>query len=115
MLCGTVAAQERVQMSLDSCLRYAYSHNITLQNAQLNRESAEAALSGAKMNFLPALNASASQGWAWNEGRSHSSSYGVNGSLTLFDGLSYEISRCPKDYPFRNHNRMDDYLAALSL
>ena len=34
---------------------------------------------------------------------------------TLFDGLSYEISRCPKDYPFRNHNRMDDYLAALSL
>ena len=84
-----VCAQERVKMSLDSCLRYAYSHNITLQNAQLNRESAEAALSGAKMNFLPALNASASQGWAWNEGRSHSSSYGLNGSLTLFDGLSY--------------------------
>ena len=88
-LCGTVSAQERVRMSLDSCLRYAYSHNITLQNAQLNRESAEAALSGAKMNFLPALNASASQGWAWNEGRSHSTSYGLNGSLTLFDGLSY--------------------------
>ena len=55
-------AQEVVRMSLDSCLRYAYSHNITLQNAQLNRESAEAALSGAKMNFLPALNTSASQG-----------------------------------------------------
>lgn len=32
---------------------------------------------------------------------------------TLFDGLSYEISRCPKDHPFRNHNRMDDYLEQL--
>ena len=33
---------------------------------------------------------------------------------SLYEGLSYEISRCPKDYPFRNNSRMDDYLKALS-
>ena len=88
---GSALAQDTVRMTLDSCLRYAYSHNITLQTAQLNRESAAAALSGAMMNFLPSVNASASQGWSWSDpesGSSHNGSYGVNGSLTLFNGLS---------------------------
>lgn len=34
---------------------------------------------------------------------------------TLFDGLSYEVSRCPKDYPFPNNDRMDEYLKAHNL
>ena len=30
----------------------------------------------------------------------------------LYDGLAYEIGRCPRDFPFRNNPFMDDYLKA---
>ena len=33
--------------------------------------------------------------------------------MPLYDGLKMEISRTPKDYPWRNNQRMDDYLAAM--
>ena len=87
---GTVGAQDTVRMTLDSCLRYAYGHNIQVRAATLNQESSEVALSGAKMRFLPSVNASASQGWGWDSGTGTSSNtqYGINGSLTLFSGLS---------------------------
>lgn len=87
---ATLSAQDTVRMTLDSCLRYAYSHNLTVRTAALNQESSEAALTGAKLRFLPSVNASASQGWSWDSGTGTSSNtqYGINGSLTLFSGLS---------------------------
>ena len=33
--------------------------------------------------------------------------------MPLYDGLKREIERTPKDYPWRNNQRMDDYLAAM--
>ena len=30
----------------------------------------------------------------------------------LYDGLAYEIGRCPRDFPFKNNPFMDDYLKA---
>ena len=33
--------------------------------------------------------------------------------MPLYEGLKREISRTPKDYPWRNNQRMDDYLAAM--
>lgn len=33
--------------------------------------------------------------------------------MKLYDGLKYEISRCPKDYPFKNSPRMDEYIENL--
>ena len=33
--------------------------------------------------------------------------------MPLYDGLKMEISRTPRDYPWRNNQRMDDYLAAM--
>ena len=33
--------------------------------------------------------------------------------MPLYDGLKMEISRTPKDYPWPNNRRMDDYLAAM--
>ena len=33
--------------------------------------------------------------------------------MPLYDGLKMEISRTPKDYPWRNNQLMDDYLAAM--
>lgn len=31
--------------------------------------------------------------------------------MKLYDGLKLEINRCPRDWPFRNNDRMDQYLA----
>ena len=33
--------------------------------------------------------------------------------MPLYDGLKMEISRTPKDYPWSNNQRMDEYLAAM--
>ena len=43
-VCGAAKAQDTLRITLDSCLNYAYSHNITVQNAGLQREAAAAAL-----------------------------------------------------------------------
>ena len=87
-VCCGVSAQDTVRMSLDSCLRYAYSHNLSVQAAGLTRESAQVALTGAKLNFLPSVSASASKGISWADQTTHSNNVGVSGSLTLFDGLA---------------------------
>lgn len=83
-------AQDTLRLSLDSCLRYAYSHSLAVQNARLGQESAEATLAGARMRFLPGIDASASQGWDWSgtAGSGSSTQYGLNASLTLFSGLA---------------------------
>lgn len=84
------SAQDTIHLTLDSCLRYAYRHNLTVRTATLNSEAAEVNLTGAKLRFLPSISASASQGWGWDSGTGSSSNtqYGLNGSLTLFSGLS---------------------------
>ena len=35
--------------------------------------------------------------------------------MPLYDGLKHEIARCPKDFPFAESPRMDDYIAAHGL
>lgn len=87
-MCGSAAGQDTVRLTLDSCMRYAYGHNLTVQTAELSRQSAQAALKGAKLNFLPSVSASASQGVSWSDQTTRSGNYGVSGSLVLFDGLS---------------------------
>lgn len=86
--CIMATAQESVTMTLDSCLRYAHEHNLQVQTALLNQESSEVSLTGAKMRFLPSVSASASQGWSWDGQSTSNTQYGINGSLTLFSGLS---------------------------
>lgn len=81
-------AQDTVRLTLDSCLRYAYKHNLSMLSAGLGEERAEATLEGARMNFFPSLNASASAGVAWSDGRTRSGNYGLNASLPIFDGLN---------------------------
>ena len=85
---GTTSAQDTVRMTLDSCLRYAFEHNLQIQTAVLNRQSAEAGLTGAKERFLPSVSASASQSLYNSEATAGGGQVGINGSLTLFSGLS---------------------------
>ena len=84
----SATAQETIRMTLDICLRYAHEHNLQVQTAILNHESSKASLTGAKMRFLPSVSASASQGWSWDGEQNSNTQYGINGSLTLFNGLS---------------------------
>ena len=88
VFCTGLAAQDTLRMTLDSCLRYAFGHNYQVVIAELGRESAEATLSGAKMQFLPSLSASASQSLGWEDNTTRNGNYGISGSLTLFNGLS---------------------------
>jgi len=82
-------AQDTVRMSLDDCLQYAYEHNLTVQQAQLNRESAEASVSNAKWNFAPSMSASAGENMnIQGGGTSFNTSAGVNANMTLFSGLA---------------------------
>ena len=88
MVGGSASAQDTVRMTLDSCLRHAYRYNLQVQTAMLNKESSDVSLTGAKMRFLPSVSASANQTLASNDPNSSGGQYGINGSLTLFSGLS---------------------------
>lgn len=82
-------AQDTVRMTLSDCLQYAYEHNLTVQTAQLNRESAEASVSNAKWNFAPSMSASAGENMnIQGGGTSFNTSAGVNANMTLFSGLA---------------------------
>ena len=59
-----------------------------MQSARLSSQTAQLAMNEAKMRFLPSLSASASQGFGWNDNATRTGNYGINASLTLFDGLS---------------------------
>lgn len=81
--------QDTIRMTLDSCLSYAYQHNIAVREAQLNQASTQVLLDRAKMQFLPSINAGASENWGFQDGAaSRNGNYGVNAGLTLFGGLS---------------------------
>lgn len=91
LVCGsaTATSQDTLRMTLDDCLRYAYDHNLTVQTAELNKQSAEADVSNAKWNFAPMLNASAGENMnIQNGGTSFNTSAGVNATMTLFSGLA---------------------------
>lgn len=81
------SAQDTVRLTLDSCLRYAYAHNYQVREAALGEKSAEVTLQGARMRFLPSVNASASQSLGIADQTTRNGSYGVNANLTLFSGL----------------------------
>lgn len=89
MAWDSAVAQDTVRMSLEECLRYAYEHNLTVQTAELNKESAKASVSNAKWNFAPSMSASAGENMnIQNGGTSFNTSAGVNANMTLFSGLA---------------------------
>ena len=82
-------AQDTIRMTLAQCLEYAYGHNSSICSAALDKENAVAALAGARLRFTPTIIASAGESWNFQDGTStRDGSYGLNGSLTLFSGLS---------------------------
>ncbi|WP_378181822.1 TolC family protein [Aquimarina sp. SS2-1] len=93
----TIQAQEK-KWTLRECLEYALENNITIKQSALNVDNAAIDKSDALGNFLPSLNAQASNFWRsglaldpiTNTNQTatfRTSSYGVSLGITLFDGL----------------------------
>ena len=69
LLCATAAnAQER--WTLEKCISYAIENNISIKQQQNTIEQSEIELNTAQMNFLPTVNANASQSWGFGRGLS---------------------------------------------
>lgn len=86
----TTLAQDTLRFSLDSCLRYAYAHNFTVQTSQLNKNVADVSLQQARYNFTPSLSASASEtlSQTGSQNATIDGNYGLNANMTIFNGLS---------------------------
>lgn len=93
---GTVN-EGRLRYSLEECISYALEHNITIRAAELDLQSAENTLSQSKQERLPNLSGSAGQSFSNGNSidpitsvfvsqRIHSTSFGLNSSVTLFNG-----------------------------
>ncbi len=83
--------------SLDECITYSWTHNLTVQQAIINRQIAKNTVTGSKANLLPNLNGYAAN--TWNVGRTIdpftntfassevlSQDFYVNSSFTIFGG-----------------------------
>ena len=100
---GTLYAQKL--WTLQDCIDYALTNNITLKKSQLQKESATEDLKGAKAALLPSVNASTNQSLGYqpwkNSGistvtngvvntkvdkTSYNGSYSVNGQWTVWNG-----------------------------
>ena len=95
---GTLWAQEK-RWSLEECVAYALENNISIEQSELNLESAKIDKSDALGNFLPNLNANATireqTGLVLDpvtnsnvSGTIFSVSPNISTNLTLFDGLA---------------------------
>lgn len=83
--------------SLDSCINYAVSHNLTVKSRELNVLSGEFDITEAKDRFLPNLSAGASQSFSFGRGLTMENMYAnrntsqfgwsVQMSLPIFQGL----------------------------
>ena len=91
------SAQQR-DWTLQECIERALEHNITIKQTALDVELADVEISDAFGNFLPGVNASASN--SWNTGltqnvttgilqtqTTRNFSAGITAGLNLFDGL----------------------------
>lgn len=78
--------------TLKACLDYAMEHNIQVKKSKVSLLSGEEDLKLAKARLFPSLSASSSQNFSnypssnVDKNNSYTGSYGLNASLSLFDG-----------------------------
>ncbi|MGN1245298.1 MAG: TolC family protein [Muribaculaceae bacterium] len=87
------SGQVPVLWSYAECVDYAKSHNISLQQSQLSRQSGLLDLEAAKAQWFPSLNFSTSQGFTnyprpadGMKSNSYSGSYGLSAGWTIYNG-----------------------------
>ena len=80
--------------TLQDCIQYALKKNVAVRGSELTYQSNTVYADRARAGQLPSLNASVSQNFNWSKNNSlsgsysgaNSTSYGVNSSVTLFNG-----------------------------
>lgn len=87
LLSGNILA---TSWSLDSCISYAVSHNLTVKNHQLNVISGNLDITEAKDNFLPDISAGAQQSFSFGRGLTADNMY-ANRNTSQF-GWSVQMS-----------------------
>jgi outer membrane protein len=94
---AALTGQAQQVWSYKDCVDYAREHNISLQQSRLSAESSQYSVEAAKAQWIPSVDFSTSQGFkntplAQNgvNKNTYSSSYGFNGSWTVWDGGSRE-------------------------
>ena len=104
VLTASVTAQAKT-WTLQECIEYAMQHNITLQRAKLQQQSAKEDVNQSKAALLPSLNASTSHNLGYRpwqssgittvtngtvntkvDKTSYNGSYGLNASWTVWNG-----------------------------
>lgn len=94
---STVKAHAQEAWSLDSCVSYAVTHNISVRSAQLEVIRADQSVTEAKDAFLPSVSASASESFNFGRGLTSQNTYanrntsnfqwGAGLELPLFQGM----------------------------
>jgi outer membrane protein len=81
--------EKPLRWDLKSCIRYARENNLQVQQARITTETGALTLQQSKEALYPNLNASSSMGVSHyqTDGSGSSSSYGINTSMTLYDGM----------------------------
>ena len=83
--------------SLDSCINYALTRNLTIKQRELEKISGDISINEARNGFLPQVNASASESLSFGRGLTSENIYanrnttnfqwGLNLQMPVFDGL----------------------------
>ena len=75
-----VGSAQQKKWTLEECVNYALENNITIQQSELDLETAEVDKLDAKGNFYPSINAQASH--SWNIGLNQNVTTGILENLT---------------------------------
>jgi len=126
LLIGTTVNAQQKKWTLQECVLHALENNISIKQSELNLEASEIDRIDAFGNYLPTLNASASN--SWNTGltqdittgvlrnqTSRNSSYSLSVGVTVFNGLQNlrqlqraKLARLASQY---NLDKMEDDIA----
>lgn len=97
-LAAALSAGASQPWSLDSCISYAISHNITVQSRELSAEGARLGVTEAKDRFLPSVSAYGSESLSFGRGLTAENTYanrnttsfsvGANLNMPIFQGLA---------------------------
>ncbi len=90
LISSAIAQETGKPWSLDDCISYALSKNITVQQAGLSNDRNSLYVDQAKAARLPSLNGSVSQSFSWD--KSYDTQSGTFGSMEGSNGTNYSLS-----------------------
>lgn len=106
LLMSSLGALAQEQWSLERCIQYAISNNITIKQQELNVATSDNAVKQAKWNQAPSISASGNESVSFGRSRDNSNfssidksawsgNFGIGGQLNIFSGFSnrYTISK----------------------